>query len=225
MTADEALAALAAAGDPADAPAMAAYHKAPRRYIGTHLPAINDLTTEWRRTLPLPERLALARDLWATDIHEARIAAGKLLTQARMPDDSEVWAFIRGCVPQFDAWAVADHMCKAGERRLVADPSRLDEVEGWVESPHLWTRRSALVMTLPWTKSNHPTAAELAQRERILGWAARLVPDREWFIQKAIAWWLRDLGKHDPQRVRAFLAEYGAGMKAFARKDAGRLLG
>jgi 3-methyladenine DNA glycosylase AlkD len=26
----------------------------------------------------------------------------------------------------------------------------------------------------------------------MLGWAARLAEDREWFIQKAIGWWLRE---------------------------------
>lgn len=39
----------------------------------------------------------------------------------------------------------------------------------------------------------------------MLGWAARLSTDPEWFIQKAIAWWLRDLSKHNPQRVAVFL--------------------
>jgi 3-methyladenine DNA glycosylase AlkD len=225
MTPDAAMEALAAAGDAGRAAGMAAYHKAARPCLGTPNPVINDLTRSWRRALTVPERLALARGLWATNVHEARIAAAKVLTQARIAGDGEVWDFIAGCVPEFDAWAIADHMSSAGERRLVADPRRLDAVEGWVGSPHLWTRRAALVMTLPWGKQNHPTAAELAARERVLGWCAALVPDRELFIQKAIAWWLRDLSKHDPARVREFLDRHGAGLKPFARKEAGRLLG
>ena len=44
---------------------------------------------------------------------------------------------------------------------------------------------------------------EDAQRERILGWAAAYVSDPDWFIQKAVAWWLRDLSKRDPNRTRA----------------------
>ena len=125
---------------------------------------------------------------------------------------------------QFDAWAIADHASIAGQKRLVADPSRLDEVEGWTCSDHLWTRRAALVMTLPWTRLVHPKPADLAVRERVLGWAAGYVPDRDWFIQKAIAWWLRDLSRRDPDRVRAFLAEHGDAMKPFARREASKLL-
>jgi len=65
---------------------------------------------------------------------------------------------------------------------------------------------------------------ELLARDRILGWAASYVPDRTWFIQKSIAWWLRDLSKHDADRVRHFLAQHGEAMKPFARKEASKYL-
>ncbi|OWU83699.1 DNA alkylation repair protein [Oceanicola sp. 22II-s10i] len=224
MTADEALDALRAAGDADRAAGMAAYHKAERPYLGTPNPAINDLATEWRHALSLDDRIALADALWRTDIHEARIAASKLLTQARIRPDDGVWALVTSWIPQCDAWAIADHACDAGRRRVMADLTRLDEVEGWTRSDHLWTRRAALVITLPLARLSHPSEAETAARERVLGWAATYVPDREWFIQKAIAWWLRDLSKHDPDRVRAFLDAHGAGMKAFARKEAAKYL-
>ncbi|MEO0485920.1 MAG: DNA alkylation repair protein [Pseudomonadota bacterium] len=224
MTVDEALAALGAP-DPVKAAEMAAYHKVERPYLGIANPVLDEAARGWRRELTLEARLALAGALWDTDIHEARVLAAKLLTQARIrPDDGAAWALIASWVPSFDAWAVADHACMAGQRRLVADPARLDEVEAWTQSPHMWTRRAALVMTLPWTKQNHPSTDELATRDRVLGWAAGYVDDPEWFIQKAVAWWLRELSKHDPDRVRAFMAEFGPRMKPFARREAVRKL-
>ncbi len=54
--------------------------------------------------------------------------------------------------------------------------------------------------------------------------AATYVTDPDWFIQKSVAWWLRDLSWHDPDRTRAFLANHGAQMKPFARKEAARRL-
>jgi len=60
------------------------------------------------------------------------------------------------------------------ETRVGALPV-LDAVETWIENPHLWTRRAALVFTPRWTK-------EKRDPERMLGWAARLAEDREWFI-------------------------------------------
>ncbi|MCR9157885.1 MAG: DNA alkylation repair protein [Rhodobacteraceae bacterium] len=225
MTLDDALDQLRAKAEPGRAEQMAAYHKIDRPYLGVANPETDILVRDWRQSLDLADRLTLARDLWTTNIFEARVAAAKLLTQARIkPSDADAWDLITSWVPDFDSWAIADHACMAGQRRLNADPSRLDAVEAWTTSNHMWTRRAALVITLPWTKQNHPTPEETTARDRILGWAAIYVSDPDWFIQKAVAWWLRDLSKHDPDRTRAFLAAHGDEMKPFARKEAARHL-
>lgn len=210
--------------DPDRAAGSAAYHKTPRRYLGIRVPVLTDLAKSWREGLDVEARVALADALWRSDVHEARIAASKLLTQARIRGDGPVWRLIASWVPDFDGWAIADHVCDAGARRLLADPARLDEVEEWTVSDRMWTRRAALVITLPWTRQNHPKPEDEAIRDRVLGWAARYADDRDWFIQKAIAWWVRDLSKHDPVRALAFLAAEGARLKPFARTEAGRHL-
>ena len=215
---------LKALGDPARATQMQRYHKGSRDYLGLANPQVNDLTVAWRKELDVAERVALADALWRTDIFEARLAAAKLLTQARIRPDDAAWQLIASWTPEFDSWAIADHACMAGQKRLVADPARLDEVEGWISSDHMWTRRAALVSTLPWTKQNHPKAQELLARDRVLSWCASLKTDHAWFIQKAIGWWLRELSKHDAPRVTDFIAAHGAEMKPFAVKESLRLL-
>ncbi|MBO9446471.1 DNA alkylation repair protein [Ruegeria sp. R14_0] len=210
--------------DPDRGEQMAAYHKVDRPYLGVANPVLNDLTKAWRQELDVPARVELAGALWQTNIHEGRVAAAKLLTQARIRPDDAAWDLLKSWLPDFDAWAVADHACMAMQKRLSADPTRLDQVEHWTTSDHMWTRRAAMVATLPWTKQNHPKPDDLMRRDRILGWAASYVPDRDWFIQKSIAWWLRELSKHDPDRVIAFLNTHGADMKPFARKEAGKFL-
>jgi 3-methyladenine DNA glycosylase AlkD len=175
--------------------------------------------------LTLDARLALCADLWGSNIHEARIAAAKLLTQARIkPDDAGAWDLICAWLPQLDAWAIADAVCSAAQKRIVADPSRLEKVEAWTKSEVMWERRAALVATLPFALLNHPKPDEAEARERVLHWAASYLTDKDWFIQKAVAGWLRGLSKHDPDRTQAFLAEYGDLMKTWARKEAGQLL-
>ena len=223
MTLDEAIAELRAHIEPGRAEGMAAYHKQSREVWGIPNPATNDVTKGWRQRLTVEERVQLASDLWQTDIFEARLAAAKVLTQARIkPDDTGAWNLIQSWVPDFDSWAIADHACMAGQKRLVADPTRVDQVEAWTQSDHMWTRRAALVITLPWTKQNFPKPAELETRDRVLGWAAGYVNDHDWFIQKAVAWWVRDLSKHDAPRSRAFLDTHGEKMKPWARKEAAR---
>lgn len=220
-----ALAQLEALSDPERAAGSAAYHKAARRYLGLKVPQVEELTDAWRAALSTEDRIRLAADLWASDIHEARIAAAKLLNQARIkPDDRAAWDLICSWVPGFDAWAIADHVCIAAQKRLAADPARIETVETWTTHENMWTRRAALVATLGFTKQNFPKPFELAIRDRVLGWAAGYVDDKDWFIQKAVAWWLRDLSRHDAVRVRAFLDQHGARMKTFARKEASQYL-
>ena len=223
VSAEEALARLEADADPAAAPAMEAYHKAPRRYLGLATPGIDAAVAQWRAGLDGPGRVALAAGLWDSDVHEARIAAAKLLTQARLgADDPVVWAEILRWVPGFDSWAIADQASKAGERRLVAEPARLDLVEDWVSDANPWVRRAALTITLPWTRMGHPGPDDRDARDRALGWAERLVADRGWFTQKAIGAWLASLSLRDPERVAAFLDGPGRELKSFARKEAAR---
>ena len=225
MNLDAAMAELKALADPVQAIEMARYHKVDRTYLGVRVPAIDELAKDWRTSVTPDQRLTLAQGLWDSNIHEARVAATKLMTQARIKDDGAAWAMMAGWVPDFDAWAIADHACNAAAKRLVADPARIADVETWTTSDHMWTRRAALVITLPWTKQNFPKPLDLEIRDRVLGWAASYVPDKEWFIQKSVAWWLRELSRHDAPRVVAFLDQHGAQMKPFAREEAGRLVG
>ena len=223
VTVDQAIAALEALANPEKATEMAAYHKSTRRFFGVSVPQIDDLTDAWRAECTLDERLALAAALWAADIHETRVAAAKLLTQARIrPDDEGAWQLLQSWVPDFDGWSLADHAMIAAQKRLVWQPDRIAAVEGWTTSPHMWTRRAAMVITLPYAKQNHPKPLENAIRERVLGWAVRYSTDPDWFIQKSVAWWLRDLSKHDKPRVERWLAEHGDSLKPFARKEASR---
>lgn len=226
MTLDDTIAEIAAQSIPGKAAEMAAYHKVDRPYLGTPTPAIEALCKTWRADLELGDRLTLAAGLWDSNIFEGRIAAAKLLTQARIrPDDAAAWDLICDWVADLDTWAIADLVGVAAQKRLVADPSRLDRVEEWTTSELMWERRSALIATLPFALLNHPKPAEAEARERALGWAASYLADKDWFIQKTIAGWLRDLSKHEPARVEAFLAEFGDLMKPWAHKEAGQLLG
>ena len=101
-------------------------------------------------------------------------------------------------------------------------------LNGFGDAAQIETIRSEMAgdngVTVRYSPADMTKPDEIAARERILGWASGYVDDPEWFIQKAVAWWLRDLSKHDAARVRAFLGDYGARMKPFARKEAAKYL-
>ena len=210
-------AALRAHADPERATQEKRYQKSVWEHWGVPLPKMDLAIRETVKGLPQPETLELARRLWRQPVWDLKIVAGRLLAQKSIEPDARVWRFVLDRLMAFAGWAVADNLASIASRCLIADEARLDEVERWIESPHLWTRRAALVFTLAWMKQDRDP-------ERMLGWSARLKGDPEWFIQKAIGWQLRELSKRDNARVRRFLKDHGAAMKAFARKEASKYL-
>jgi 3-methyladenine DNA glycosylase AlkD len=100
----------------------------------------------------------------------------------------------------------------------------MDQMEAWPQSPHLWTRRVALSMTLPWAKMRDPNAANLPIRERALEWAAVLAEDPSKIIQQAVAEWIYELSRKSPERAQRFLDTHGHKLRNAARKDASRKL-
>lgn len=221
LTAPEAQDALAALADPA----RAGQTEAGRRVLGISGADLEALVQGWRAALDLPARVALARDLWAGDTQEGRIAAARLLTQARMTDDAEVWALLSGWLSDCTGWAEADAVGRALDRRVTAEPGRLDAVEAWVDSPEPWRRRAVLTVTLPLTKLRHPKPDELARRERVLGWLTPLAASPDPLIRKAVLAWLLALSRHDTGRVRDWLDAAAVALPRGFRREAGRVLG
>ena len=209
--------ALRALGDPARAAQEKRDQKSSWEHWGVALPNMDVAIRESLGDLSRDETLDLCRSLWREPVWDLRIVAGRILARKSMAPDARVWGFVTGRLVDLDGWAVADNLAPVASRCLIEDPDRLDAVEAWIESPHLWTRRAALVFTLPWAK-------EKRDPERMLRWAARLADDRQWFIQKAIGWWLRELSKRDPKRVRRFLTNHGGNLTGVARREATKYL-
>ena len=71
-------------------------------------------------------------------------------------------------------------------------------------SPNLWERRTAIVSTYFFIRQN--------QLDDTFDIAEILINDKEDLIQKATGGWLREAGKRDVTRLRAFLEKYAATM-------------
>lgn len=210
---------LRAAGDPKRAVAEKRYMKSGRVHWGVGAPKIDAILSESAADLDEKILREAAAHLWKREASwDSMIAGGRLLALRRVPPSAALWRQARTAMSSVDGWALADQLAPAARKCLLAEPARLDEIEAWLDHRGLWHRRACLVFTLPWAKRGMDPA-------RSLEWAARLVADDEWFVQKAIGWWLRELGKHDPGRVRAFLSAYGGRLKPFARREAMKRLG
>ncbi|MFC0202336.1 DNA alkylation repair protein [Paracoccus rhizosphaerae] len=201
---------LRAEADVTRAARTAARHKTGRETLGVPPARIEALASEWRAALDINGRVDLARALWDSDVHEARLAAARLLVQARMRPDDGAWQAILDWAPDVDGTEIGDAVMAAASRRLLAVPERLDQIEPWVTGANPWLRRAVLVATGPWARMNNLKPADRAVRERVLAWAIKLSRDRNGAVRQAVDSWLRDLDKHDPDRAATWRTDWDA---------------
>ncbi len=203
--------------DPARAEHDKRYHKSDREHWGVIAPHLDQVIKPYVRQHPVPAILKVSQALWQTQVFDLMIAAERMLSQKQIPASADLWERITTFLSDVDGWALEDNLAHAAWKCLLATPALLDEVETWTVDPDKWMRRAALVYTLPYTKPERSP-------ERMLEWAGTYAADPEWFIQKAIGWWLRELGKHRPERVVNFLNAHWDTLRHVARKEATRRL-
>jgi len=130
----------------------------------------------------------LARELWRSGVHEARILASmvddpKLLTAAQM----ESW------VHDFDSWDVCDQCCS----------NLFDKTELAFEKAKEWSTRKAEFekragFTLMAALAVHDKTSPDAKFEEFLAWIEKnRAEDNRNFVKKAVNWALRQIGKRN----------------------------
>lgn len=79
-----------------------------------------------------------------------------------------------------------------------------------------WVRRIALLHQLGWR--------DKTDKALLLRYCLRLAHEKEFFIQKAIGWALRDYARHDPGGVRAFINENKSLLAPLSYREANKHL-
>jgi hypothetical protein len=129
--------------------------------------------------------------------------AAKLLTQARIKDDFEVWAHLTDWLAQARTWAEVDALSSACARRVSADNARMGKVYKLMRNESSLLRRAALGITEPLAKATNPTDVEKVALARICEWLPEALNDESKDVHRTAQSWLRSLSKHDFKRARA----------------------
>ena len=160
---------------------MARYGINPQNTLGISVPVLRKMAREIGRDH------ALALELWASGVHEARILAGmiddpRLVTEAQM----DAWA------ADFDSWDVCDQCCANLFDKT--EPAYRKAVE-WAARDEEFVKRAgfALMAALAWHDKRAPDEAFLA----FLPVITRESGDGRNFVRKAVNWALRTIGKRN----------------------------
>lgn len=81
-------------------------------------------------------------------------------------------------------------------------------VLNWTRSEVRWTRRAALVSTVPLNLPARGATAPDGEPKKTLAVCTRLIDDRDDMVVKAMSWALRELSRRDAKATRAFLNKH-----------------
>jgi len=121
-----------------------------------------------------------------------------LLTQKQKPDMLDLLEWL---ITNKSWWDSVDVLAaNACGKFFFAFPEYIDHTKKWLSSPSLWLRRSALLFQLRYRNKT--------DRERLFTYCKTLSDNPEFFIQRAIAWALREYAKTAPASVHSLLAAH-----------------
>lgn len=174
---------------------MARFGINPARALGISVRRLREVAREVKRDLPNPAaRHALADDLWASGVHEARILASILAVPALVSEaQMEAWA------ADFDSWDMVDQCCGN-----LFDKTRFGYAKAleWSAREEAFVRRAGF--SLMAYIAVHDKARPAADFEPFLEAVLARCTDERNFVKKAVNWALRSVGKRSrPLNARA----------------------
>jgi 3-methyladenine DNA glycosylase AlkD len=212
-------AALAVAGDAAKAPQMQAYMKSSLPYYGVPMPEVRKIARAAYADWPFPDRAgweAAVRAIFDEATHREEWYAALMLLRHRRAVgylDQAVTPLLEHLITSAAWWDVVDDVSHAVGTALAQDESGVEPVvRRWISSDDLWLRRAAIICQLGRRTETDLTLLVDAIRPAM--------PEREFFLRKAIGWALREYAKTDPGWVRAFVADHEDELSGLSRREA-----
>ncbi len=206
-----------AAADPAMASGMAAYMKNQFAFLG----------------LQKPQRAALSREFLAAKKKEKAVDWDFIFKCFELPEREFQYLavdYLLGVKSRLEAddmrrmetlivtrswWDTVDTLAViAGDIVLRHQELKEQVVAGWMVSDNLWLRRTSILFQL---KYKPRTDTEFLSRAVL-----RSCGTKEFFLNKAIGWALREYSKTDAQWVREFLAAHT--LSALSVKEASKYI-
>ena len=143
----------------------------------------------------LPKNHALAQELWASGIHEARILASLVDTPGEVTlEQMEDW------VKDFDTWDICDQVVK---NLFSFTPYAVAKAQEWSSRPEEFVKRAGFVLmarlaVLARKPSRRKKVIDEAVMASFLPIIAREAVDDRNYVKKSVNWALRQIGKCNP---------------------------
>ena len=208
--------ALAHAATPGRAPAMRAYMRDQFDFLGIGTPQRRQAAKPLLQQLKgigADNLILYARALWQFPQREYQYVAIDLLAMHWKQLELVHIRDLLELVQSKSWWDTVDALAA-----VIGDVLRYrhDGMDQAIEHHDMWVRRIALLHQLGWRGK--------VDVERLFNYSLTLAHEKEFFIQKAIGWALRDYARHDPDAVRTFTSKEKHRLSALSYREANKHL-
>lgn len=149
-------------------------------------PFVKEFLSSHRKGAPI------IQTLWDLPAREYKYVAMDTLSSPQEED----FPLLEYCIQTKSWWDTVDILASNHIGKLCKKyPSLIPKVDSWINHSHLWLRRSALLYQLRYK--------EKTDEDKLFTFCKKLSHEKEFFIQRAIAWALREYAKTSPQSVKA----------------------
>jgi 3-methyladenine DNA glycosylase AlkD len=190
--------------DPVAAEPMAAYMRNKFPYLGIKSPLRRQLEREFIDDHGVPELQDLSPillDLWSLPEREFQYAALMLLGKFEKKLPPKFIETIETLLTTKSWWDTVDPLAigTVGTHFSRFPDVRDIKLEEWRRSDNFWLRRTCILFQLSYKKDTDFDLLKAIIQENL--------DSKEFFINKAIGWALRQYTRTDPDAVRAYVAE------------------
>ncbi|MFK5982192.1 MAG: DNA alkylation repair protein [Flavobacteriaceae bacterium] len=196
-----------------------AYMKNRFDFFGLKSPIRKELQNPFllKTNLPKKEELEFViKSLWKQPEREVQYFAQELLQKyAKQYEKNDIDLF-EYIITQKSWWDTVDYIASniLGSYFIKLPDQRKQYVKKWIASNNMWLQRSAILFQLKY-KENVDTQLLSFSINSLLG-------SKEFFINKAIGWSLRQYGKYNPDWVLDFVEK--TALENLSKREAIRLL-
>lgn len=171
-------------------------------FLGIKTPERKELLKQFfqkSNILRQPFQSDFVKMLWEKDEREYQYAALLYIEKIMKKLDKEDIPLLEELILTKSWWDTVDVLAPKPIGSIAAQYPEVipEKIDRWAREDDLWLRRSAILFQLKYKKT---TNEDLLYR--YIKWNA---DDREFFIQKAIGWALREYSKTNPQSVKQFI--------------------
>lgn len=181
MNSEEIIKELRKKTNPKNIEGMARFGINPKNTLGVPIPETRKIAKK------IGKNHKLARELWKSGIHEARILAG-FIGEPELMTEKEMGEWVLG----FDSWDVCDQVCGSLFDKTEFAYKKVFE---WSKRKEEFVKRAGFVLMA--CLSVHDKKAEDKQFLSFLPIIKRSATDERNFVRKAVNWALRQIGKRN----------------------------